>query len=86
MRHGVTTSASQSGHLGAARHATKTWRAAVAVQRHLCRGYDAVLAMSEQDARALAGVHRGLPVTVLPFPVVDDGPGGFCQPENTFPG
>ena len=49
------------------------WRAAIAVQRRVCRGYDAVLAMSEQDRSVLAAVAPDVPMSVLPFPVALDG-------------
>ena len=49
-----------------------TWRASVAVQRRVCGGYDAMLAMSEQDRQALSAVNPGLAARVLPFPVLID--------------
>ena len=58
------------------------WRAAVLVQRWVCRRYDAVLALSEQDRRVLASVARGLPVSVLPFPVALDGGGDGTRRET----
>jgi polysaccharide biosynthesis protein PslH len=45
------------------------WRATVATQRHLCRRVDRILALSEQDRRALLALDRRLSVGVLPFPV-----------------
>lgn len=59
---------------GARAAAWLSWRALVALQRRLCRGYDAVLALSEQDRRALMAVDPELAVSVLPFPVeIDTG-------------
>jgi glycosyltransferase involved in cell wall biosynthesis len=55
---------------GAARaRAWLAWRATTAVQRRLCRRVDRVLALSEQDCRALLDLDATLPVGVLPFPV-----------------
>lgn len=45
------------------------WRVAVAVQRRVCRAFDAVLALSELDRRNLLALDKALTVTVIPFPI-----------------